>query len=77
MSPTALGAAVFLQLGEVADVDMEPSRCIIEEQPLGSSYRFEKFFNNWLFCKPAWALGSGGQEQRSRKESLLFCPFPD
>lgn len=34
MSPTALGEAVFLQLGEVADVDMEPSRYIIKEQPL-------------------------------------------
>lgn len=34
MSPTALGEAVFLQLGEVADVDMGPSRYIIKEQPL-------------------------------------------
>ncbi|CAO2595321.1 Engulfment and cell motility protein 1 [Lemmus lemmus] len=34
MSPTALGEAVFLQLGEVADADMEPSRHILKEQPL-------------------------------------------
>lgn len=31
MSPTALNEALFLQLGEVTDVDMGPSQYVIKE----------------------------------------------